>query len=537
MVVAVLIIEGIVHHLEMATADSPFSKIIRGIQRELMIAGGIGFLLKCVLSTSLFDQNWVHAVEFADIFVPVTGFLFCFLGCVTIGVFYRESAVVSAAFRCDTWELLHSFYEAINSRTYVFEHPSLCSKMEYHFARAVFTDEFEVLDDSFPFDAYLTKVFEKYLVSIIDIEPINWILVIIIVCVNWVRVEVGVLNPERGCRGDAGCVGAHDIRVFTYIGFIMLGCLLIVAIVSRYYQLRCLYGDVDVKGTLCLYLERHAREADGKKLRRLSNPEPRPPPSPHGFMGKVRSILAPARSHHPQSAFRLESLLYLLYRKSSVVCKDSVRDLFVGRSPGAYFKTVEVFLMIVALYGSLWICNFVYTPESSDMSRGELARWKVLSFLPLVLSAALYAYVIRASAFLMAVMYKDEEVMGEVQMERRNVEERIKYVRESILQHLIELQDFDGTPAEFVASVSLVETKLHVSDLFDSANSVSSTHLTKDELHLFLASMGITFSASMWRRLMHAMDTNGDDKICSDEFVRFLFSEHAGVMVSAYTPY
>ena len=67
------------------------------------------------------------------------------------------------------------------------------------------------------FDLYLIKSFEKYILSIINIEASNWMLLIILALVNWGRVELGIYSSDN-CGGSTPCKDFNDIKVFTIIG-------------------------------------------------------------------------------------------------------------------------------------------------------------------------------------------------------------------------------------------------------------------------------------------------------------------------------
>jgi Na+/phosphate symporter len=61
---AVISIEIIFHHLHVLTAETPFRDIISAIEKELMVVGGIAFILKCIINSSKIPKHWYIAIEF-----------------------------------------------------------------------------------------------------------------------------------------------------------------------------------------------------------------------------------------------------------------------------------------------------------------------------------------------------------------------------------------------------------------------------------------------------------------------------------------
>ena len=79
-IAAVLLLEVCFIQLEDSTFDTPFQPMIAAIQKELMIVGTSAFILKIVAANIIIGEEWLLAIEIADIIVPVTSFFFCLFG-------------------------------------------------------------------------------------------------------------------------------------------------------------------------------------------------------------------------------------------------------------------------------------------------------------------------------------------------------------------------------------------------------------------------------------------------------------------------
>lgn len=45
-----------------------------------MVVGSMAFILKCAAFSIAIDSDWLHAIEFADLVIPITAFFFVLHG-------------------------------------------------------------------------------------------------------------------------------------------------------------------------------------------------------------------------------------------------------------------------------------------------------------------------------------------------------------------------------------------------------------------------------------------------------------------------
>lgn len=67
MVIACVVgIEVLFHHLHEQTKETRYQHMLSAMEKELMIAGFMAFVLKIILNTTtIADESWILAIEFA----------------------------------------------------------------------------------------------------------------------------------------------------------------------------------------------------------------------------------------------------------------------------------------------------------------------------------------------------------------------------------------------------------------------------------------------------------------------------------------
>ena len=64
-IAAVISIGTLFHHLHELTAETLFKDIILAIEKELMVVGGIAFVLTCIINSSKYvSLEWYKAIQF-----------------------------------------------------------------------------------------------------------------------------------------------------------------------------------------------------------------------------------------------------------------------------------------------------------------------------------------------------------------------------------------------------------------------------------------------------------------------------------------
>jgi hypothetical protein len=160
-VFAVLMVELAFHQLAHVTADTPFESMIHSIEKELMIVGTMAFTFKVILSTTHFlPTDWVVALEFADLLVPITSFLFCGQALLLIIMSVKQCDLWSKAYHLFLDELLTEFYD----KQHLFHHrilwlplSSINDAMEFRIFHVIFCDANKITKKGFAFDEYVSN--------------------------------------------------------------------------------------------------------------------------------------------------------------------------------------------------------------------------------------------------------------------------------------------------------------------------------------------------------------------------------------------
>ena len=135
--------------------------------------------------------------------------------------------------------------------------PRIYGEMEFRIMHTAFCENFEIQYNALPFDEYVRRVFEKYLIEIITIDPGNWVVIIALGLLNWYQeTQWNHYNsctfPLYGNRTMIieeldtinSCIAAAQTTSFFDAGVLMVVINLIVFIFARHYEFKILarYG-------------------------------------------------------------------------------------------------------------------------------------------------------------------------------------------------------------------------------------------------------------------------------------------------------
>eukprot|EP01035_Chromulina_nebulosa_P021149 gene21149-27403_t len=101
--------------------------MVNTLEKEMMTVGTMAFTFKIIInSNAIHNEHWIFALEFADLLVPITSFCFCF------------------------------------------------KEIEFRIFHIIFCDHYHIQRNAFAYDEYVQRIFEKYLLDIITIKPLDW---------------------------------------------------------------------------------------------------------------------------------------------------------------------------------------------------------------------------------------------------------------------------------------------------------------------------------------------------------------------------
>lgn len=88
--------------------------------------------------------------------------------------------------------------------------------MEFRIFNLIFSDEFKIHRDSFNFDAYIEKVFERFLEDVVSIRLTDWLIICALVGFNWARALSQ--DSQSTCGDDKECKALEGMTVFVIAG-------------------------------------------------------------------------------------------------------------------------------------------------------------------------------------------------------------------------------------------------------------------------------------------------------------------------------
>jgi len=197
-------LEHIFHELHELTHDTTFKDMVLAIQKELTIVGSMAFILKIILNTSTFmPLEWIHAIEYADLLVPVTSFVYCFQGMGLIIMCSVTTDFWSKGYYMDIYSLLDTFYDTLHSAWYAkymwVPFVSIRAQVEFRIFHDIFCEAYNINRKAFPFNEYVRISWENYLVNLVTIPLSAWVMVIALMGADFLQKET------LGYRIDADC--------------------------------------------------------------------------------------------------------------------------------------------------------------------------------------------------------------------------------------------------------------------------------------------------------------------------------------------
>ena len=185
---------------------------------------------------------------------------------------------------------------------------------------------------------------------------------------------------------------------------------------------------------------------------------------------------------------------------------EHIKDLFWLAKPEIYFEIVRFFIMLIALYISLWIVDY----SSAMVDSG----WKTLSILPGILSAINYLYVVKTAALLKAMYNLDFEAADQVFKQTDGSRLLEKTIREKLFK---KIQTVGGASSD-------LKTKAY--ELFSEIDYDNSGVLDRREFSIYLSRLGISLNRKQWHETFRNIDIDASETISFQEFFVFLYPEH-----------
>jgi hypothetical protein len=167
-------------------------------------------------------------------------FCYCLTGVLLIVMALNVCDLWSKAYHLKLIELIDDYLN--KSKSWVFRLSwkpmnKIISEMEFRIFHHLFCEMFKIQRDAFAFDEYVHKVFENFVTEIIEIRPIDWFIVCVVVLINLARKKLN-LNYSTCEEHDYDCDERGTMALFTIVGGVIFGITVIFVFVSRRLELQ-----------------------------------------------------------------------------------------------------------------------------------------------------------------------------------------------------------------------------------------------------------------------------------------------------------
>eukprot|EP01036_Dinobryon_divergens_P035945 gene35945-46677_t len=168
--------------------------MIATIKNELMIVGFSALFFKVFCnSTNFLNHDWFFSLEFSDVLIPFFVFCSCVIGLGLVGLAATQCGIWTRACDRSLDELLDEFLDIKYISLAIFFAPFnlVIDQMEFRIFTVIFCELYRI-SSALPFADYVTLVFEKYILSLIEKQPLDWFILMVMLLLtvsfrNWLN--------------------------------------------------------------------------------------------------------------------------------------------------------------------------------------------------------------------------------------------------------------------------------------------------------------------------------------------------------------
>jgi len=112
------------------------------------------------------------------------------------------------------------------------------ARMEFRIFQSIFCQTYKIQKSAFAFNEYVEKVFEKFILAMIEIRPADWLMLCVLVLLNWARNQLHLDYRRCEVHHDQLCQEENARILFTVSGSIIFALTLLLAVESRRLEVR-----------------------------------------------------------------------------------------------------------------------------------------------------------------------------------------------------------------------------------------------------------------------------------------------------------
>ena len=220
-----------------------FQELFQRVYRELMIMGIASFAIQIMSSSSGGGfGSWEYAYYFSDNMIFLISSFFCLQGIGVMAMSLVEAKSWDRASKIPTEELLMDVENEIRNKTFSWKklwYPfnTTRNQVEFRAFKMLFTKVYKINCDGgvFKFGYFLRLSHQRNVISAIDITPMKWLTVVVLVGLISLYYEFDIYD----CK-NSKCNEAFAVYSFIVFGFVVVIAAAILCRVARMYEIRLL---------------------------------------------------------------------------------------------------------------------------------------------------------------------------------------------------------------------------------------------------------------------------------------------------------
>ena len=194
-----LIFDASLHKLEAYCHRNGFKGLAEKLIREFMVMGLLSFGTYIAKESFKVESSpWLYAFDFAHIIVLFVALAFVgqAIGLIIVVNSKNKLLLKYSAVSCE--QLLQQYEELESTggwKWHLYHHgpislsyPDLRGNIEYKIMEGFFIKTFN-LPAEFNFAHYMNRTLKKYVISLVEVRPINWLIFSLLVVINYIRIQ------------------------------------------------------------------------------------------------------------------------------------------------------------------------------------------------------------------------------------------------------------------------------------------------------------------------------------------------------------
>lgn len=187
-----IMFEYAMHSLEHRVAGTPFLGMLNKVYKELMIMGLISFGVSIAIQANILNNSSIsfYAFELAHIMIFFTAMFFVLQATMLMFLSTRLKVQYDKATK-DSTEMIQAQVslerKSFTYRNVWLPYNTLRKRMEFKIMSSFFVHQFD-LPFNFDFGLYMRYSIDAYILSLLEIDPFTWMVVIALLLSNWGRV-------------------------------------------------------------------------------------------------------------------------------------------------------------------------------------------------------------------------------------------------------------------------------------------------------------------------------------------------------------